>query len=90
MPASRSSRWYSPTIFHLAPGRALCLAEGEGRNAVFLAEAGFTVTSVDLSQVGVAKTRRDLGDDADRHRQQGRAERAAKRGPERELWNKGH
>ncbi len=40
------------------PGRALCLAEGEGRNAVFLASLGFDVHSIDLSPVGVAKTQR--------------------------------
>lgn len=36
-------------------GRLLCLAEGEGRNAVFLAGQGFAVTAVDLSEVGLAK-----------------------------------
>lgn len=36
--------------------RILCLAEGEGRNAVALALRGHTVTSMDLSPVGVAKT----------------------------------
>lgn len=36
--------------------RVLCLAEGEGRNAVFLATRGHSVTAVDLSPVGVAKT----------------------------------
>lgn len=36
-------------------GRALCLAEGEGRNAVFLAERGYTVHAVDASAVGLAK-----------------------------------
>ncbi len=36
-------------------GRLLCLAEGEGRNAVFLAGHGFAVTAVDLSEVGLAK-----------------------------------
>lgn len=40
----------------LSPGRVLCLAEGEGRNSVFLAEQGFEVHSVDLSSTGVAKT----------------------------------
>ena len=35
--------------------RILCLAEGEGRNAVFLAEKGFDVTAVDISDVGLAK-----------------------------------
>lgn len=36
--------------------RVLCLAEGEGRNAVFLAQRGHRVASVDLSPVGVQKT----------------------------------
>lgn len=39
----------------LKRGRVLCLAEGEGRNAVFLAQQGFAVTAVDLSKVGLAK-----------------------------------
>lgn len=38
-------------------GRVLCLAEGQGRNAVFLAQQGHTVTAVDLSAVGLARTR---------------------------------
>src|SRR5207302_552154 len=33
----------------------LCLAEGEGRNAVFLASLGHDVTAVDVSPVGMAK-----------------------------------
>ncbi|MFV2057720.1 MAG: class I SAM-dependent methyltransferase [Thiohalomonadales bacterium] len=36
-------------------GRVLCLAEGEGRNAVFLARQGYTVTAVDQSAVGLKK-----------------------------------
>ncbi len=36
-------------------GKVLCLAEGEGRNAVFLARQGYTVTAVDASQVGLSK-----------------------------------
>ena len=36
-------------------GRVLCLAEGEGRNAVFLAEQGYEVTAMDLSKVGLDK-----------------------------------
>ena len=39
-------------------GRALDLAMGEGRNAVFLAEQGFEVTGVDFSQVAIEKSRR--------------------------------
>lgn len=38
-----------------APGKALCLAEGQGRNAVFLASLGFDVTAVDLSPVGLQR-----------------------------------
>lgn len=36
-------------------GRVLCLAEGEGRNAVFLARQGFEVTAMDMSEVGLRK-----------------------------------
>jgi SAM-dependent methyltransferase len=35
----------------------LCLGEGEGRNAVYLAALGHRVTAVDASGVGLAKTR---------------------------------
>lgn len=42
-------------VDRLPMGRILCLAEGEGRNAVFLAEQGFDVTAVDQSSVGLAK-----------------------------------
>lgn len=39
----------------IPPGRVLCLGEGEGRNAVFLAERGYEVVGVDRSQVGMDK-----------------------------------
>jgi SAM-dependent methyltransferase len=39
-------------------GRVLCLAEGEGRNAVYLASKGFQVLAVDGSAVGLKKARR--------------------------------
>ena len=45
-------------VERLPGGRALCLAEGEGRNAVFLAEQGYDVTAVDASAVGLKKARR--------------------------------
>ena len=35
--------------------KILCLAEGEGRNAVYLAKSGYDVTAVDSSQVGLDK-----------------------------------
>lgn len=39
----------------LPRGRILCLAEGQGRNAVFLAGRGDQVTAVDSSAVGLAR-----------------------------------
>jgi SAM-dependent methyltransferase len=39
----------------IPPGPVLCLAEGEGRNAVHLARCGHAVTAVDQSVVGLAK-----------------------------------
>jgi SAM-dependent methyltransferase len=39
-------------------GPVLCLAEGEGRNAVHLAALGHPVTAVDQSEVGLSKARR--------------------------------
>lgn len=39
----------------MPPGDVLCLAEGEGRNAVFLARRGHRVLAVDSSAVGLAK-----------------------------------
>ncbi|WP_131785169.1 class I SAM-dependent methyltransferase [Protofrankia symbiont of Coriaria ruscifolia] len=47
-------------IEHLAgltPGRALDLACGEGRNAVWLATQGWRVTGLDFSQVAIRKAR---------------------------------
>jgi SAM-dependent methyltransferase len=35
--------------------RALCLADGEGRNSVYLAKLGFDVDAVDISIVGLRK-----------------------------------
>ncbi|MBK5274247.1 MAG: class I SAM-dependent methyltransferase [Desulfuromonadales bacterium] len=43
-------------IQRVAPGkRALDIACGEGRNSVFLAQHGFMVTGLDISDVGLAK-----------------------------------
>jgi SAM-dependent methyltransferase len=42
----------------LPAGRVLCLGEGEGRNAVWLASRGYEVTAVDASAVGMRKARR--------------------------------
>jgi 2-polyprenyl-3-methyl-5-hydroxy-6-metoxy-1,4-benzoquinol methylase len=43
---------------HLPKGKVICLAEGEGRNAVFLAKMGYSVTAVDLSKVGLEKAQK--------------------------------
>ncbi|MHB8379097.1 MAG: class I SAM-dependent methyltransferase [Acidimicrobiales bacterium] len=65
-------RYSAPTYFYgtepnaflraslatLPKGAAMCLAEGEGRNALFLAESGYRVSSVDVSPAGVDKTKR--------------------------------
>lgn len=42
-------------IKQLRPGSCLCLAEGQGRNAVWLAEQGFVVAAVDQSPIGMAR-----------------------------------
>ena len=43
---------------HLPRGRVLCLAEGEGRNAVWLAGQGYDVTAVDMARGGLDKAER--------------------------------
>lgn len=42
----------------LKKGKALVLAMGEGRNAVYLAQNGFDVTGVDISEVAIEKCNR--------------------------------
>lgn len=42
----------------------MCLAEGEGRNAVFLAQNGYQVTGIDSSAVGLKKAQQ-LANDKD-------------------------
>jgi len=42
-------------------GNVLCLGEGEGRNAVFLAERGYRVVALDQSTVGLDKATRLAG-----------------------------
>lgn len=38
-------------------GKVLCLAEGQGRNAVYMAQQGHGVTAVDASDVGLSRAR---------------------------------
>lgn len=42
---------------NIPQGPVLCLGEGEGRNAVFLAGLGYRVVAVDQSAAGLAKAR---------------------------------
>ena len=42
----------------LPKGKVLCIAEGEGRNSVYLASLGFDVTAWDFAQAGLDKTKR--------------------------------
>lgn len=45
-------------VHSIPKGKVLCLAEGEGRNAVFLAKLGYSVTAVDTSWVGLDKAKK--------------------------------
>jgi SAM-dependent methyltransferase len=51
------NRFLAAEAADLPPGRALDLACGEGRNAIWLAERGWEVTAVDYAEAGVAKGR---------------------------------
>jgi SAM-dependent methyltransferase len=48
---------FTTVVGGLMPGRALDLACGQGRNAVWLAQQGWTVTAVDFSASALAKGR---------------------------------
>lgn len=52
------NRFLVAEVAGMTPGRALDLAAGEGRNAVWLAEQGWRVTAVDFSDVAIAKADR--------------------------------
>ena len=51
------NRFVAEELAELAPGRALDLAAGEGRNAVWLAGKGFRVRAVDFSEVALGRGR---------------------------------
>ena len=57
------NRFLVSEVEGMRPGRALDLACGEGRNAVWLALQGWTVTGVDFSSVAIDKAR-GLADEA--------------------------
>src|SRR5512139_4061916 len=50
--------WLREQVGAFAPGgRVLSVADGEGRNSVWLAGQGFAVDAFDIAEVGVAKAR---------------------------------
>lgn len=54
---TRPNRWVERELADLPPGRAVDLACGEGRNALWLATRGWQVTAVDFSAVALDKGR---------------------------------
>lgn len=52
------NNFLSDNFESLPKGRILLLGEGEGRNSVFLASQGYSVTAVDISPVGLEKARK--------------------------------
>lgn len=55
--SAEPNRFVVAELAGLPPGRALDLACGEGRNAIWLAELGWRVAAVDFSEIAIAKGR---------------------------------
>lgn len=56
---TQPNAWLREQAHHWQPGqRVLCVADGEGRNSVWLAQQGLRVDAFDIAEVGVAKARR--------------------------------
>src|SRR3569623_1126674 len=53
--AAGPNQFVAAELVDQPPGRALDLAAGEGRNAIWLARQGWRVTAVDFSQAGLDK-----------------------------------
>jgi SAM-dependent methyltransferase len=56
------NRFVAAELADLPTGTAVDLACGEGRNAIWLAERGWTVTGMDFSEVAIERARRIAGD----------------------------
>lgn len=62
--SAEPNRFVAAELAALPPGRALDLAAGEGRNAIWLARRGWDVTAADFSAIALEKGRRLAGDTA--------------------------
>jgi SAM-dependent methyltransferase len=60
--SSGPNQFVASELADLEPRRALDLACGEGRNAIWLAGRGWQVTAIDFSEVAVDRGRRLAGD----------------------------
>ena len=55
---TKPNKFLEANVSYIPKGKVLSLAEGEGRNAVFLAKQGYSVTAIDASLVGLNKARK--------------------------------
>ena len=60
--SAEPNRFLVDEVSNLTPGRALDLAAGEGRNAIWLAELGWRVTAVEFADEAVDRGRRIAAD----------------------------
>ena len=60
--SAEPNRFVAEELTDLPPGRAVDLAAGEGRNAIWLARRGWQVTALDFSAVALDKGARLAGD----------------------------
>ncbi|MDG4666388.1 class I SAM-dependent methyltransferase [Mycobacterium sp. 236(2023)] len=59
--SGRVNRWLAEVAEPLAPGRALDLGCGEGGDSLWLAEQGWQVTGVDISDTALGRARDEAG-----------------------------
>lgn len=55
---TKPNTFLAQNFTEISKGNVLCLADGEGRNSVFLAKQGYKVTAVDSSINGIEKARK--------------------------------
>lgn len=60
--STEPNRWVVHELSGVAPGRAIDVACGEGRNAIWLAEQGWSVVAVDFSAVALERARRSAAE----------------------------